>query len=91
MKRVFGSMTFLTAFTFWAVSSFSADPVPRMTKEELRNVMGNPDVAIVDVRVGQEWSGSDKKIQGAVRQDPAQLGSWMKRYPKDSTLVFYCS
>ena len=41
--------------------------------------------------VGEEWSGSDKKIQGAVRENPADLASWINKYPKDKTLVFYCS
>ena len=91
MKRAFMGMIFLIALAFWAAGSFSADPVPRITKEELRNLMGNPDVLILDVRVGEEWANSKKKIQGAIREDPAQLSSWMKKYPRDNTLVFYCS
>jgi hypothetical protein len=68
-----------------------AKEAPRISKEELRSMLGKPDLVIVDVRVGGEWKDSDKKIKGAVREDPQQLGSWIKKYAKDRTLVFYCS
>ncbi len=64
---------------------------PRMTKEELRSLLGNPDVVILDVRVGPEWQATKEKIQGAVREDPEALKNWADKYPKDKTLVLYCS
>ncbi len=90
MKRA-GMAIFLSAFAFWAVTSLAQDRVPRISKEELRAMLGRPDLVVLDVRVGEEWSGSDKKIQGAVRENPADLASWINKYPKDKTLVFYCS
>ena len=90
MKRA-GMAIFLSAFAFWAATSLAQDRVPRINKEELRAMLGRPDLVVLDVRVGEEWSGSDKKIQGAVRENPADLASWIKKYPKDKTLVFYCS
>jgi hypothetical protein len=66
--------------------------VPRMTKEELKSVRGNPDVIVVDVRVTGEWKRSDLKIKGAIREDPEKdYRTWGSKYPKDKTLVFYCS
>jgi len=65
--------------------------VPRMTKEELKGLMGKSDVILIDVRSSTDWTDSDMKIKGAVREDPNAVQSWANKYPKDKTLVFYCS
>jgi hypothetical protein len=65
--------------------------VPRMTKEDLRAILGNPNLVIIDVRYGKDWTDSDLKIKGAVREDPGAIDSWANKYPKDKTLVFYCA
>ncbi len=70
-----------------------AAEIPRMTKEELKAKIGNSDhnIVIVDVRAGKDWKGSEFKIKGAVRENPAKFSSWAEKYPKDKTLVFYCA
>ena len=66
--------------------------VPRVTKEQLLSMMGKPDVVILDVRESESWKKSKQKIQGAVREDPLKdVQGWFDKYPKDKTLVFYCS
>ncbi len=66
--------------------------VPLMTKEELRSKLGQPDVVIVDVRLEDQWVKSPVKIQGAVREDPEKsIKGWADKFPKEKTLVFYCS
>ena len=66
--------------------------VPRMTKEELKSLLGNPDVIILDVRESEDWKESKWKIPGAVREDSEKdLNTWADRYPKDKTVVFYCA
>ena len=64
---------------------------PRMTKDELKARLGNPDLLIIDVRYGKDWTDSDLKIKGAIREDPKAFDSWASKYPKDKTLVFYCA
>ncbi len=65
---------------------------PRITKEQLLSMMGNPDVIILDVRESGFWKGSQWKIKGAVREDPAKHAKiWAGKYPQDKTLVLYCS
>jgi rhodanese-related sulfurtransferase len=64
---------------------------PRITKEELKAKLGNPNFIVVDVRFGADWTGSDLKIKGAVREDPGAVESWANKFPKDKTLVFYCA
>jgi len=65
---------------------------PRMTKEELRPLLGNPDVIILDVRLESEWESSESKIRGAVRENlDKDIQTWANKYPREKTLVFYCS
>jgi len=69
----------------------SVEP-PKMTKEQLQAMLDNPEVIILDVRVDREWKDSKSKIQGAIREDPWKgIESWAEKYPKDMTLVLYCS
>jgi len=71
--------------------AFAQQDIPRMTKEELRPLLGKADVAIIDVRSENDWKDSDMMIQGAVREDPLKAAEWMEKYSKEKTLVFYCS
>jgi rhodanese-related sulfurtransferase len=48
-------------------------------------------LVIIDVRLGKDWTDSDLKIKGAVREESEAFESWAKKYPKDKTLVFYCT
>jgi predicted sulfurtransferase len=73
------------------LSASQAEDVKRITKEELKSVLSDPSVVVVDVRKEGDWEASELKIKGAVREDPAQVASWMNKYGKDKTLVFYCA
>ena len=68
-----------------------AQDVPRITKEELKEIPGNPDVIIIDLRLGRDWENSELRIDGALREDPGKLNSWISKYPRTKTLVFYCA
>lgn len=68
-----------------------AEEIPRMTKEELKGTLGKPEVIIIDVRANADWAGSKLKIKGAVREDPRKVASWIDKYSKDKTIVFYCA
>ncbi len=95
MRKSKGRMFFVWAATVIFLGSFLgeafAKEAPRMTKEELKGLMGKPDVVIIDVRAKSDWEGSKEKIQGAVREDPQKTKEWAGKYPKDKTLVFYCA
>ncbi len=67
------------------------DQAPRITKEEVKARLGAPDLIVIDVRQGGDWSASDMKIAGAVREDPKAFSQWADKYPKDKTLVLYCA
>jgi rhodanese-related sulfurtransferase len=74
----------------FSVTTGAAD-VEKMTIQELKSMLGNPDVIIVDVRQPGDYNSSGAKIQGAVREDPGSVSTWMSKYPKDKTLIFYCA
>jgi hypothetical protein len=65
------------------------EKAPRMTKEQLKSMLGSPDLVVVDIRLEEQWRFSNRKIPGAVHENPAVPSTWMDKYPKDKTLVFY--
>jgi rhodanese-related sulfurtransferase len=76
-------------FTTLAIS----DDVPRMTKDEPKAMLGNPELLILDVRLGRDFIFSDLKIKGADR--PLDMGhvtpAQFPENTKDKTVVFYCA
>jgi rhodanese-related sulfurtransferase len=89
MKYV--ASTILLALVALAYVPARADDTQTMTKEQLRPLLGKSDVIIIDVRSKYDWDESKVKIKGAVRENGLQFGSWMKKYPKDKTIVLYCA
>ena len=80
----------LGAIALGSIPAMSQE-VPKMSKEELQKVLDKPDVIIVDVRSGTDWKASTMKIKGAVREEVDSVDSWINKYPKDKTLIFYCA
>lgn len=69
-----------------------ADEVRRITKEDLKSLLNDPNTTIIDVRQKGDWQKTDVKIKGAIREDPMrEAGSWAIRYPKDRNIVLYCA
>jgi hypothetical protein len=68
-----------------------AEDVSRMTKEELKSMIGDPKLVVIDVRTGNDWNGSESKIKGAVREEPKKAASWADKYDKQKTYVLYCA
>jgi len=63
--------------------------IPRISIEDLQEMLGRPDVVIVDVRTDSDWKESPVKVKGAVREEPDKVDSWIEKYPKDKILVLY--
>jgi rhodanese-related sulfurtransferase len=64
--------------------------VQKMSIDGLKAQLGNSDVIVIDVRTSHDWEASNTKIKGAVREDFQNIASWINKYPKEKTLVFYC-
>ena len=64
--------------------------VEKMSKEELKAMLGKPELVLIDVRQAGDLAKSNLKIKGAVREDPKQdVKSWAAKYPRDNTIVLY--
>jgi len=64
----------------------------RITSEELKALLDDPNTIIIDVRQEGDWKQSDRKIKGAVHEDPMkEEESWAGKYPKDKNIVLYCA
>jgi hypothetical protein len=87
--RVFAVAASFIILGVLAQMACAAD-VPRMSKEELKSMLGNPGVTILDVRASGDWDNGKTKIQGAIREDPNKSAkSWADKYSKDKTIVLY--
>jgi rhodanese-related sulfurtransferase len=83
--------TVLLALIVFAFGFARADDTHSITKEQLLPMLGKSDVIIIDVRSKYDWDESNVKIEGAAREDGLRFGGWMKKYPKDKTIVLYCA
>jgi hypothetical protein len=94
MKRII-SAVFKISVALTLVAAFSlhaaAVSAPRITKEELKSMLADPELVIVDLRRTKDWNSSEYKIKGAVRgnPDPSKVASWASSYGRDNTFVVY--
>jgi predicted sulfurtransferase len=89
--------------TYWMVAilvilamgfslAVASEKVPRMPQEQLKEMIGKPEVVILDVRSKSDWEKAQTKILGAIREDPNKpTKSWAEKYSKDKTIVLYCA
>ncbi len=81
--------------SLFALAGYSAPPekveqVPRLTKEVVKEMLGKPDVVIIDIRYIKQYEESDKKLPGAVFVQPENFDDFVKKHPKkDATYVLY--
>lgn len=73
------------------VAAAKVEKVPRMSKEQLKEMLNDPDVVVLDVRIDKDWKNSDVKIKGAIREDPKGVKEWAKKLDKKKTYVLYCA
>lgn len=83
----------LSLSLFWVIASetCAAPQIPVITKDDLKGMLDDPGVIIIDVRVEGAWKSSDRKIKGAMWEDPGSVDAWAGKYSKDKTIVLYCS
>ena len=90
-KTLLTSAIVMGLFFVVPISTAFGKSVPLMTKEELKPIMNDTDVLIIDVRKGRDWSSSEFKIKGAVYGDPKQITNWKDNFSKDKKIVLYCA
>lgn len=93
--KLFTGLLFLVLFVTGGCATFEGTPVtdqvPRMSIDDLKDRLGSSDITVLDVRNEWTWTASNMKIAGAIREDPKQFSRWYDKYPKDRTLVLYCT
>jgi hypothetical protein len=90
MKLVLGLLAVLTfCSVLLPAQAAAADDVPRISKEEAKALLGNPNVVFLDARVDKTWKESSRKILGAVRVDLFDLETQAANFGKDATFIVY--
>ncbi len=92
-KRItYGMITILITLSMGGSMAGASEKVPRMIIEQLKDLVGKPEVIILDVRSKSDWDKAQTKILGAIREDPNKPAkSWAEKYGKDKTIVLYCA
>lgn len=83
-------MTFLLIVPLSACLA-QKEEAPRIDKDAVKGMLGDAKLVLIDVRTPNDWAAADKKITGAVHQDPNKVAQWGKTLPKDKQIVLYCA
>lgn len=63
-----------------------------ISQSELRSASGGREPPLViDVRKEPAYKSATEMIAGALRRDPALVGSWAQELPRASTVIVYCA
>lgn len=90
LTAVLAALLSLVALAGWSAPPSSVEQVPRLTKEQVRGMLGKPDVVVVDIRYIKQYEQSDRRIPGAVFVQPENFDEFVKNHPKkDATYVLY--
>lgn len=72
----------------YASAAIAAD-LAVISVNELKLILDDPDIAIIDVRSSNDWQSSDVKIKGAIRGAPKNFESWAFDFSRDKRLILY--
>lgn len=62
-----------------------------MEVDTLKRLLDDPDLVVLDVRTGRDWSSSELKIKGAQRAEPREIDNWSAGLDGNKTVVLYCA
>lgn len=74
-----------------AMPAAGATDVRVMEVDTLKNLLGDAEIIVLDVRTGPDWSSSELKIKGAQRTDPRAFDTWSADLDRSKTIVLYCA
>ena len=90
VKNKFWAMALAVSLMLaFAWSYGSGGKVLLLDKKTIKSWLSDPEVIILDVRAPKDWHVSDKKIKGAVREDPDEIQTWAANLPKNKKIVLY--
>ena len=67
------ALLLLIALAGYSAMPTTVEQVPRLTKEAVKEMLGKPDVVIVDIRYIKQYEQSDKKLPGGGVRQPREL------------------
>jgi len=62
-----------------------------MEVDTLKGLLEDPELVVLDVRTGRDWSSSDLIIKGARRVDPRDFDTWSIGLDREKIVVLYCA
>ncbi len=89
--RMFYGMLAVALFVAGLIIPPADAGVQLMTKDELKAMLDDPDLMVLDVRTGKDWKSSEFKIKGATHVKSGAYGDWAGTYPKNKKYVLYCA
>ena len=88
---VMAALTAILAVFVFMDTAAMATEVPRMTIDELKGLLDDPGIIVLDVRTEKDWQASEVKIRGAIRKNPKEVTDWSGELDKTKTYVLYCA
>jgi len=79
----------VTLLTSPALAAGNPKKAIRITKEDLKSMLQDQSLIIIDVRPKSQWDASESKLPGAVNEDPFKADEWSRFYSKDVAVVLY--
>jgi len=69
----------------------TAEQIPRISVEELLELMKQEPVVVIDTRVIRAWKRAGNKIPGAIRLDTAEeIAHFAETTARQQAIVLYC-
>jgi rhodanese-related sulfurtransferase len=91
LRKLLASLVVISVLFLAPISMVFAKSVPLITKEELKPIISNDNIVVIDVRGGRDWSSSEFKIVGAAHGDPKKVSAWKDNISKNKKVVLYCA
>ena len=87
LKTIFCSLIFVCV-TFYTLTAYAAG-LSLISINQLKLILDNPEIVIIDARSSEDWQSSAVKIKGAVRGAPKNFESWAYDFSKDKVFIIY--
>ena len=87
--RIAGSILLLIVIGLVPLRPADAANISMISIDQLKLILDNPQVLVIDVRATKAWRDSPVKIKGAVRGAPNHFDSWSSNFPRDKALILY--
>jgi rhodanese-related sulfurtransferase len=91
MALLLGTALLMVVAGCASLSGMATREIARIEPETLSRNLDQPDFIVIDVRLPSDWEASQSKIKGALRESTEKVLDWAPKYPRDKTIVLYCT